>query len=173
MNRKRYGRYNVVNPSSIYHLVRLHPNQGISLRLKNPKDWVYGGKDGDKFCVTVNSDYFIETDRSLKDGNLEICLDQKYDFTGWADYGCVCLGDISILLEKSNADYFCNVCLIMDGKKDSICVINPLANLIVMEADQTVEVVCYAREWDDWRPSKKTVSEDNWKYSCKGCAGLS
>lgn len=170
---KRYKPTRVMNPYSAWHTQHQLPCQSLKLKLTPPhKIPVQDCSENAAFAVTLKSEFLrIESITEDKDGDTVYFISPKYDLTDWAEHGEVFLGNIEIGIINNNHPNACpykvSICVIQSAKDNDnrvITAVNPVNQFIKMEPHQLLEVVCYKREWNDWKPGQTEASgfHDKW-----------
>jgi len=177
---KHYKPQRIVNPTSRLHTARLFPCQSIALHLSSPMVAGHSCVTSEaKFHVTLTGQFLIiEKVHVNKKGDTVYIISPKFDFTEWAEYSEVFLGEIVINIinndhsEKQNCSFHeASVCVYQSMKDHEqeriLTVINPEEANVRIEPYKMLEVVVYEPEWNNHKDEKKEADgyQDEWKLT--------
>lgn len=164
----------VVNPTARWHTSRLYPRQPLIIMLRKPSMFLENVSDDAEFKVSAYSEFLIieEMEEDTETGDKVFTINQKFDLSGWAEYGEVLLGEINITLHNNNhakahkQNYKSSICVIQHGREDTLTVVNPVAHTVKVEPHQLLEIVCFEPAWNNWEPGKVEAAglRDQWSF---------
>lgn len=176
---KKYNPVRVSNPIQS-HSVRLLPRQSIRLVLSRPET-IFSKVNADaKYEIILNSDFFyIESfeDYNSKD-QLVYIIAQKYDLSQWAEHSQIFLGEIIVKLidnthEQADSCGYTGATIhvyhdALDNKSSILTVINPNNQTIKLEPHQTLELVCFEKDWQNNPIENWEVYIEDYEVESKG-----
>ncbi len=134
------------DPRTDGYTIIVHPCQDIHLLLTDPSSIFKNAVAGDKWEVSVYSEYFYLDSASVVDGQGKFNFIQLYDLTPWTNYSSVYLGDIEVTLNSKTAKESFSLCVIARSYLNSknirvITAVNPEVNRLKLDLDDILEVV--------------------------------
>lgn len=176
MNKKKqYAPFNVIDPSSMQHMVRISPGQTIRLSLDeqvypNPKVESSGG-------------VLFVSGPSKRGNRNEYTIWQIPYTTEWADYSSAFLGEIHIDSDHHSARLECHLEGLEVEKRHHLSIINPDCVDIRIKPYNVLEVIVYDKTFEDkdewgweWSPlydldieqiGYSYISLNTWKAMCE------
>lgn len=166
---KQYKAVRVSNPASRWHTSYVSPRQKLKLVLANPCTWWPACSPDSFFKIKLISHFLVMDDvvETNRFGHDVYTIYQKYDLSDWATCGQVLLGNVEIELcnntheEGDKHKYHSNICVVQQGNEAILTAVNPEYNTVKMMPGQVLEIVCFERDWNNWRPGK--VEADGFK----------
>lgn len=143
MKNKQYALARVVNPTSLQHLVKLHPGQGFVLSLDKK---LY---DDPKIEIMCDNLYMAIADK--KEGSYTFV--QRRNLDDWSVYSSCMLGEVWIECEDSLSKLVVVQNCLNPEKADHLTVINPDHCDIRVQPHNVMELVLYDKSFgyqDEW-----------------------
>lgn len=147
---KNFSPILVRNPSSLQHVVNVHPKQPVLLRLDRS---MYPDAE------IVPSDGFITKSEVVNKEGITFCqIEQTIDASEWAQFSSCYLGNVWVGSKKESA----NLLLVLQGenqrKRNHLTVVNPQFADVRVRPHTIMEIVLFDedhKDYDEW----------NWEWS--------
>jgi len=150
MKNKSYSPVYVHDPTSLQHLVRLHPGQHFVLSLDSK---IYPKPD-----VEVAGDYLKVGFFEHKDDRIFYHIFPKEDFSDWSAYSACFLGEVWVGWKENVAKLIVNLECSNAEKMDHVTIINPDCFDVRIRPYNILEFVVYDDKFD-W--------QDEWTWTWK------